>query len=183
MDKFIIYFGKDPEELENGYWSNGFDLNEKNIIEKETIGKFETNDIDMFWREFLLIRENPPTMWYWVFINKQLYLSGAIDPDDYEVLIETFETPKWVYDELKILIGGYKIRRRFSKGVYARIKLKDESKSIGNHYFADSGSVYDFLIDYFDHYKSANAESWTELAFVGDFYENDDFEIEMVEEL
>lgn len=100
MSKFIIYFGKDPEELENNYWSDSFDLKDKDTIKKETIGKFETDDIDMFWREFLLIRENPPTMWYWVFIDGVLNLSGAIDPDDYEILMEAIETPEWVCNEL-----------------------------------------------------------------------------------
>ena len=78
---------------------------------------------------------------------------------------------------------------RFSKGVYAQVTLKSEItykdntevKSSTSHYFADSKSVYDFLIDYFDSDTAADAESWTELACVGEFYENPDFEIEMME--
>lgn len=68
---------------------------------------------------------------------------------------------------------------RFSSGVYAQVTLKQR---VGNSsYFYDSRSVYDFLIDYFDHNTAMEAESWTELACVGEWYENDDFEIEMME--
>ena len=68
---------------------------------------------------------------------------------------------------------------RFSKGVYAQVTLKE---CIGSsHYFYDSRSVYDYLIDYFDHDTAANAEGWTELASVGEWYEEDGFEIEMME--
>ena len=80
---------------------------------------------------------------------------------------------------------------RFDKGVYAQITLKNEIDLKGNgeiktsssHCFADSGSVYGFLINnFFDHDIAAEAGSWTELASVGDFYENAYFEIEMMEE-
>ena len=65
---------------------------------------------------------------------------------------------------------------RFSRGVYAYVTLKDDS---GVHYFADSRSVYDLLIDHFNHDTAADAESWTEMACIGDLYETDDFIIEM----
>lgn len=69
---------------------------------------------------------------------------------------------------------------RFSGGVFAQVTLKE---CIGqSHYFYDSRSVYDFLIDYFNHDAAAEAEGWTELASVGEWYETDDFEIEMMEE-
>lgn len=73
---------------------------------------------------------------------------------------------------------------RFSKGVYAQVTLKADitEDSSCSHYFYDSRSVYDFLIDHFDHDTSAEAEGWTELACVGDWYEEDDFEIEMTED-
>lgn len=73
---------------------------------------------------------------------------------------------------------------RFSNGVYAQVTLKADIKedSSHSHYFYDSRSVYDFLIDYFNHDTAASAESWTELACVGEWYETDDFEIEMMEE-
>lgn len=82
------------------------------------------------------------------------------------------------------------MRKRFDKGVYAQVTLKNEADLKGNgeiktsssHCFVDSGSVYDFLIDHFDHETAAKAESWTELAVVGSFYENEYFEIEMIEE-
>ena len=81
------------------------------------------------------------------------------------------------------------MRKQFDSGVYAQITLKNEIKPKKNgevktsesHYFADSGSVYDFLIDNFEHDIAAEAESWTELASVGDLYEGADFEIEMME--
>ena len=68
----------------------------------------------------------------------------------------------------------------FSNGVCAKVTLKE---SVGSSsYFYDSRSVYDLLIDYFPHDIAADAESWTELACVGEMYEADDFEIEMMEE-
>ena len=67
---------------------------------------------------------------------------------------------------------------RFSRGVYAQVTFKDGSRS---GYFADSRSVYDRLIDDFDHYTAAEAEGWTEMACVGEIYEEYEFEIEIVE--
>lgn len=67
---------------------------------------------------------------------------------------------------------------KFSRGVYAQITFKDGSQS---GYLADSRSVYDHLIDDFDHDTAAEAEGWTEMACVGEIYEEDEFEIEMVE--
>lgn len=82
------------------------------------------------------------------------------------------------------------MRKPFNNGTYAQITLKNEIELKKNgevetsesHYFADSGSVYDFLIDNFEHDIAAEAESWTELAAVGDFYEGAYFEIEMMED-
>lgn len=68
---------------------------------------------------------------------------------------------------------------KFSNGVYAQVTLKE---CVGkSHHFYDSRSIYDLLIDYFDHNTAAEAEGWAELACVGDWYETDDFEIEMME--
>ena len=67
----------------------------------------------------------------------------------------------------------------FSSGVCAKVTLKERVGS--SSYFHDSRSVYDLLIDYFDHDTAANAEGWTELACVGDWYEDDEFTIEMME--
>lgn len=82
------------------------------------------------------------------------------------------------------------MRTRFDKGIYAQVTLKSEielkengeAETSESHCFADSGSVYDFLIDNFDHEIAADAESWTEFASVGEFYEDENFEIEMIEE-
>ncbi len=70
--------------------------------------------------------------------------------------------------------------RRFSRGVYAQVTLKEDISI--SHSFYDSESVYDYLIDLFPHEIAVEAETWTELACVGEFYENDDFEIEMMED-
>jgi hypothetical protein len=69
---------------------------------------------------------------------------------------------------------------KFSHGVYARVILKKDINT--SHCFYDSRSVYDLLIDHFDHNTAAAAEAWTELACVGEWYEADDFEIEMMED-
>lgn len=68
----------------------------------------------------------------------------------------------------------------FSHGVYAKVTLNERVG--GSSYFYDSRSVYDLLIAYFPHDVAAAAEGWTELACVGELYEADDFEIEMMEE-
>lgn len=81
------------------------------------------------------------------------------------------------------------MRKRFEMA-YAQVVLKSEIELKKNgevetskgHCFADSGSVYDFLIDNFEHDIAVEAESWTELATIGDFYENEYLEIEMIEE-
>ena len=73
---------------------------------------------------------------------------------------------------------------KFSRGVYAQVTLKADIKenSSESHYFYDSQSVYDFLIGHFDDDTAASAESQTELASVGEWYEDDGFEIEMMED-
>ena len=72
---------------------------------------------------------------------------------------------------------------RFDREVYASVALKSEIKDNSNksHCFYDSRSVYDFLIDHFDYDTAVSAESWTELASVGERYEDEGFEIEMME--
>lgn len=69
---------------------------------------------------------------------------------------------------------------RFSNGVYAQVTLKKDVNE--SHYFYDNRSVYDFLIEHFDHNVAVEAQCWTEIACVGDWYEEDGFEIEMMEE-
>ena len=36
----------------------------------------------------------PPAMWYWVIIDGETCMSGAIDPDD----LESMDAPKWVFE-------------------------------------------------------------------------------------
>lgn len=69
---------------------------------------------------------------------------------------------------------------RFSSGVYAQVTLKKDISE--SYYFYDNRSVYDFLIEHFDHNVAVDAQCWTEMACVGDWYEEDEFEIEMMEE-
>ena len=69
---------------------------------------------------------------------------------------------------------------RFSNGVYAQVTLKKDTSQ--SYYFYDNRSVYDFLIEHFDHNIVVEAQCWTEMASVGEWYEEDGFEIEMMEE-
>jgi hypothetical protein len=69
---------------------------------------------------------------------------------------------------------------RFSNGVYAQITLKEDTSK--SYCFYDNRSVYDFLIEHFDHNIAVDAQCWTEVAGVGEWYEEDEFEIEMMEE-
>lgn len=68
----------------------------------------------------------------------------------------------------------------FSYGVYAQLTFKNDI-SVSWH-LTDSRSVYDHLVGRCGHDRAAEAEGWTELACVGDWYEEDGFEIEMMEE-
>jgi hypothetical protein len=71
----------------------------------------------------------------------------------------------------------------FSYGVVAKITFKETLTHRGYEIFcSDSREVYDCLIDRFEHDIAANAEGWVELACVGEWYEEDEFEIEMMEE-
>lgn len=45
----------------------------------------------------------------------------------------------------------------------------------------DSKEVYESLVKRFGHDVAASAESWTELASVGEWYEEYEFEIEIME--
>ena len=69
---------------------------------------------------------------------------------------------------------------RFSHGVYAQVTFKDNVSV--SYYCTDSRSVYEHLVERCGHDMAAEAESWTELACVGEWYEEDEFEIEMMEE-
>lgn len=72
---------------------------------------------------------------------------------------------------------------KFSYGVVAKIIFKETLAHRGYEVFCDhSREVYDSLIGRFEHDVAAEAESWTEMACIGDLYEEDEFEIEMMEE-
>lgn len=68
---------------------------------------------------------------------------------------------------------------KFSYGVYAQLTFKDDVSV--SYYLYDSESVYDHLADRCGHDIAEDASSWTEMACVGDWYEDSEFEIEMME--
>lgn len=69
---------------------------------------------------------------------------------------------------------------KFSYGVCAKVTLTNESDY--SYCYRNSRAVYDKLEPYVGHYEAAEAEGWTEMACVGQIYEQDEFMIEMVEE-
>lgn len=72
---------------------------------------------------------------------------------------------------------------KFSYGVVAKITFKETLTHRGYETFcSDSIDVYDYLVDRFGHNVAANAEGWVELACIGEWYEDDEFEIEIMEE-
>lgn len=68
---------------------------------------------------------------------------------------------------------------KLSYGVVARVTLTEFPDC--SYYYGISRDVYDKLEPYVGHYDAAEAEGWTEMACVGDIYEQDEFIIEMVE--
>lgn len=98
---YKIIFGKDPEFLEDGTWPDKYEKT-TSFKRKYVAGEFATDDVDIFWTMMMNLRENPPTMWYWVVdakINETL-ISGAIDYEDPKTLAETIGAPDWVFAEL-----------------------------------------------------------------------------------
>lgn len=69
---------------------------------------------------------------------------------------------------------------KFSNGVYAQVTFKKEPNH--SYYYEDSQAVYYKLEPHFGHENAADAQGWTEVACVGDWYETDGFEIEMMED-
>lgn len=98
---YKIIFGKDPEFLEDGTWPDKYEKT-TSFKRKYVAGEFVTDDIDIFWTMMMNLRENPPTMWYWVVDAKtnETLISGAIDYEDPKTLAETFGAPDWVFAEL-----------------------------------------------------------------------------------
>ena len=71
---------------------------------------------------------------------------------------------------------------KFTYGVVAKIAFKETLTHRGYVMICtDSREVYDSLMYRFGHMVAAEAEGWTELACVGEWYEEDEFEIEMME--
>ena len=93
MKKFEIWFGKDPEELLDWTWSDIAEDTEE-FREAEVAGIYATDNEDAFWCMMLAINIAPPAMWYWVIINGEPSISGAIDPND----LETLGAPQWVWE-------------------------------------------------------------------------------------
>lgn len=101
MSKFSIILGKDPEELPS-IWPDEY-VDTKNFDDAFVAGKFETDNEDLFWRVFLTFRLHPCAMWYWIRINERQIISGAIDPDDIELLSESIDIPEWVKKEASVM--------------------------------------------------------------------------------
>lgn len=71
---------------------------------------------------------------------------------------------------------------KFSNGVVAAITFKETLVHRGYIIVCtDSKEVYESLVKRFGHDVAASAEGWTELASIGEWYEEDEFEIEMME--
>ena len=68
----------------------------------------------------------------------------------------------------------------FSNGVKAKVTFLSEPNC--SYYYEDSKAVYFKLEPHLGHEWAAEAEGWTETACVGDWYEADGFEIEMMED-
>lgn len=86
MKKYEIWFGKDPEFIEGGEcWPDDFSMDPE-FKEKYVVGTLATDSYDFFREAFLNINENPIAMWYWIIVEGQLYISGAIDPMDTNIL-------------------------------------------------------------------------------------------------
>lgn len=69
--------------------------------------------------------------------------------------------------------------REFSYGVSARLVFTKEPNIA--YYCEDDESVYEKLEPIVGHEVAENASSWAEMACVDDYYEHDEFTIEMVE--
>ena len=71
---------------------------------------------------------------------------------------------------------------KFNSGVVAKIIFKETLAHRGYEVICTySREVYDSLIGRFEHDVAAEAEGWTEMACVGEWYDEDGFEIEMME--
>ena len=49
-----------------------------------------------FIKDWLRIKEDPDSMWYWVFKDEEQICSGACDPDDIYTFLESFEDYVWL---------------------------------------------------------------------------------------
>lgn len=99
MNKYAIILGKDPEYISEWCWPDNYE-NSDAFDKAFVAGKFETNEEDLFWKMFTTINSSPCTMWYWVVIEGETYLSGAIDPDDISSLAHNIHVPNWVLNTL-----------------------------------------------------------------------------------
>lgn len=69
--------------------------------------------------------------------------------------------------------------RKFDSGVNARLVFTNEPNIA--YYCEDDESVYEKLEPIVGHEVAEDASSWAEMTYVGDYYEHDEFTIEMVE--
>lgn len=97
--KYVILLGKDPEALAPcTTWSDAAPFFGSKRYDEQVAGAFTTDIEDLFWEMYLSLRENPLSMWYWVIVDGVQIVSGAIDPDDIEILAENLSVPEWVSD-------------------------------------------------------------------------------------
>lgn len=93
MKKFEIWFGKDPEKLLDWTWSDKAE-DTKEFRDTQVVGIYATDNAEAFWAMMVAINIAPPSMWYWVIIDGNTCLSGAIDPED----LESLDAPQWVLE-------------------------------------------------------------------------------------
>lgn len=65
---------------------------------------FATNDIDFFISMFRNINDDPIAMWYWVIINDEVRISGAIDPSDKEYFEEIPEIYEYLHTKSAVVM-------------------------------------------------------------------------------
>ena len=82
-------------------------------------------------------------------------------------------------ERLKMILNQF-VAKKFPEKVYAQVTFKEDISE--SFYFNDSFELYKFLSKYFPENFAKEAKEWTESSSVGDFFEKNDVEIEMMKE-